>query len=172
MRSLIYLFQGLFIVALFACERPADTTYASEWNESEKPTMYAVSLYDTLPAKLISGIAIHEIHGIKASYASGRSTCYFEYDANAKDILQAISRLPFKRLDMAVADTLVREPDTTFSLGGKRLLSETELKASDFFWNIQPDQFTYYECLKSPARHTLLIHKKTGRILHRIEYHS
>ena len=80
-----------------------------------------------------------------------------------------VASLPFKP-DHTVSDTLCRKMGLPFSLAGKKILSEKEKEATRFFWEINPSEYDYYECRKGPVRHTLLIHKVNGTILHRMEF--
>lgn len=167
MKYWCYFFHFFFILAIFACKKPPETATIQEWSGKEEPAISSISLYDTIPS-IIKQINIHEIRGIKAAYPSGAFTCYFEYDAEPAEMLKLISMLPFKRNGMS-SDTIVRPMESEFSTSGKTLLTEEEISSSEFFWNIDPRQYSYYECVKNPVRHTILVNKNTGRILHRIE---
>ena len=105
----------------------------------------------------------------KVTYKSGKSTCYYEYEAKGDNLLSVITRLPFKLKTHARIDSTYRAMNTPFSLSGQEILTKEEITASAFFWRIDPDEFDYYECLKDSDRHTVLINKKTKQILHRIE---
>jgi hypothetical protein len=167
MRSSLLL-SVLLCIIFFACKKPSSYVGdASTWNEFKTPTLSNVSVYDTLPKKVFQYTSVHQLSGIKASYASGRSTTYFEYEGEPSSFLRAISTLPFSPTE--ISDTFCRKIDEPFSLSGKRLLSDEEIKAASFFWGIDPADYTQYECLKGRQRHTILISNTTGRILHRIE---
>lgn len=164
-----FILPGLLILSIFACEKPKNTSYFPD--EYANPQITRMTLRDTLSAKSLSNLYIQELKGVKVSYASGRYTCYFEYNANQQDILKVINTLPFD-INTRLSDTLCRKMDEEFSLNGKRIRSNQEIASSSFFWNINPNNFTYYECIKSPMRHTLLLDKHSNRILHRIEIES
>src|SRR5688572_1886075 len=165
----ISLFISVLVVfGLLSCERPpAYLNDTSTWDEFKTPTLSNVSVYDTLPKKIFQYVAINQLNGIKAAYSSGRSTIYFEFEGDPSSFLRAISTLPFTKTD--VSDTFCRKIDKPFSLRGKRLLSDQEIRAASFFWEIDPAEFTQYECLKGKQRHTILVSNTSGRILHRIE---
>jgi len=164
-----FILPVLLILSIFACERPKDTSYLPD--EYANPQIAQITLRDTLSAKSISNLVIQELKGVKASYVTGRYTCYFEYNTNQQDLLRAINTLPFD-MNTRLSDTQCRKIEGNFSVNGKRARSDREVESSSFFWNINPDDFTYYECIKSPMRHTLLLDKHSNRILHRIEIES
>jgi hypothetical protein len=164
------LFPLSLIVAIAACKRPtAAINQTGIWDEASAPSIDKTSLWDTIPARFIANVNIKEVNGVKASYTSGRSTSYHEYEVSSVEkLLVSISSLPFKNTN-AINDTTCRAINTVFSLSGKDIVSEEEIKAADFFWRINPADYDYYECIKTPMRHTILINKKTRRVLHRIE---
>lgn len=166
MRLSSFLYPGLLALVFLACEKPAIHTYEGTWPDYADPSVATVSLYDTLPKKALANVMILELHGVKASYRNGRSTSYFEYEAEPAAIIRALSALPFAKTD--VADTLPRKVDGVFSLSGKSILSEREIEAASFFWKIDPKEYTVFECLKGGQRHTLLVGNE-GKILHRIQ---
>ena len=169
--TILILFPIAIMMLRAACERPTkaiNNTDIYGWDEYKNPVITRTSLYDTLPKKFTSELNMASINGIKATYPSGKYTAYFEYKADPEKVLNAIGTLPFKKSD-AVSDTTCRALPIPFSLSGKSVLSMSEIKASSFFWNINPHDFFYYECLKAPERHTILINKITGMVLHRIE---
>jgi hypothetical protein len=161
-------FPLLLLLAIITCKKPTASLNSTAWEEYTNPVITPAVLRDTLPVKYYALLSAQEIHGIKVSYPSGNHTSYFEYVADAENVLRTISALPFKRTN-ALVDAACRMSQLPFSLTGKTILSQEETAAAQFFWNINPNDYIHYECLKSPARHTLLIHKRTKRILHRIE---
>jgi hypothetical protein len=164
-----FILPVLLILSIFACEKPKYNSYLPD--EFANPQITQATLLDTVSEKLLSNLTIQELKGVKATYVTGRYTCYFEYNANQHDILKVINTLPFN-INTRLSDTLCRKIDEPFSLSGKRILSDQEVASSVFFWNINPEDFTYYECIKSPMRHTILLDKHSNRILHRIEIES
>jgi hypothetical protein len=161
------LFATLLLLSFFSCTKPTALLQDNVQEDYKSPTLSHISIYDTIPGKFLNGVSIKEYNGVKALHQSGRYTCYFQYDANAEAILRVVGSLPFRKTDFA--DSLCRKIERTFSLTGKTILSDDEVNAASFFWTIDPEQFTYYECLKGQQRHTLLINNTTGTILHRIE---
>jgi len=168
MRYLSWALPIFLVSYLFACTKPVRREVITVWNEKNSPVITNTSLFDTLRVNAIRALDIHELHGVRASYLSGKTVSYFEYDTDPEKLLTFISCLPFKKTD-AVSDTVCHLQNFTFSQSGRELLSGEELTSAAFFWKINPDDYLYYECLKSPARHTILINKKTKRVLHRIE---
>ena len=167
MRSLIL--PILLILSIFACQKPANTSYLAD--EYANPKIELVTLRDTLTAQTLSNLSIQEVKGVKATYVTGKSTAYFEYIANHHELLMLMNTLPFN-INAPLSDTVCRKMSKEFSLRGKLILSDQEIESSAFFWNINPEDFTYYECIKSPMRHTILFDKHSNRILHRIEFES
>ncbi len=166
--KLSYALPVFILSSIFACKRPSESHADTVWSEHKSPTLTTTLLRDTLPYRFISNLHITEVHGVKASYSSGQQTSYYEYEADPEMILKMVSSLPFKRSN-SVSDTTCRAFEIPFSMTGKRFISAKELQAANFFWQINPKDFFYYECLKNPDRHTILINKITGRILHRVE---
>jgi hypothetical protein len=162
-----FIFPLLLIASAFACSKHK-SKISTEWNEYASPRIENVRLYDSIPALAKHHLAIKELHGIKVNYISGRSASYFEYEADAEKLIKTLGALPFLKSN-EVSDTLCREMQHSFSLSGNKVLSAQEIKAASFFWKINTDEYQYYECIKWPSRHTLLINKTTGRILHRVE---
>src|SRR5688572_3125818 len=103
MKRLVFI--ACAITLFFSCKRPAellnDTT---TWSDYRSPLLASVSVYDTLPKKALAQVSIHEIHGIKATYPSGKFTSYFEYEADPNRLVLALQSIPFSMYD--VGDTL------------------------------------------------------------------
>jgi hypothetical protein len=170
MRLLAFIFPLFLFAAGFACQKPVEPVNFT-WIEYAKPFISKATIYDSLPGLKNNTLYIKELKGVKVTYASGKTASYFEYEADAKKLIRTISALPFQKGN-AVNDTLCRKTENTFSLSAKKVLSKEEVASANFFWGIQPKDYTCYECLKYPARHTVLINKITGTILHRIEVES
>lgn len=168
MRNLSWGLPFFLISYLFACNKPVSREVITVWNEKNHPIILKTSVFDTIRVSSIRALDIQELHGVSARYPSGKNVSYFEYEADTSTLLTFISCLPFKN-NNNVSDTTCRLQNFDFSLSDKQFLSPEELAAASFFWDILPHEYSYYECLKSPERHTLLIHKQTGRVLHRIE---
>jgi hypothetical protein len=164
------LFLLLAIAAIFwSCQRNtmADVEQDTVLEAYRSPAFKHISLYDTLPKRAVDYLSAVEINGVRATYPSGKHTSYFEYEADPMRVLFAVQSVPFAMNEGG--DTLCRDMNQTFTLSGHRVLSREEKSKSSFFWDIDPDDFVYYECLKGVQRHTILISKNSNRILHRIE---
>lgn len=161
-------FAALLLLAFTACKKDPlmnDLTHQA----GDVPLITPAALEDTLSKNALTGVAVTQLHGVKATHASGRYTCYFVYEAtDPRELLRRISALPFRRGQRA--DTLCRQMDKPFSASGQRFLSQEEIKASAFFWPADPNQYIHYECIKGTQRHTLLVSKTGSEILHRIEH--
>jgi len=168
MRHLSWALPAFLVSYLFACTKPTSREVITVWNEKNHPLISKISLFDTIHINTILALDIREVHGVNARYRSGKKVSYFEYDTDASTLLTFITCLPFQ-MNNSISDTTCRLQNFDFSLSDKKFLSREERDAADFFWDINPKDYRYYECLKSPERHTLLIHKQTGRVLHRIE---
>src|SRR6187401_707890 len=119
MRSSLLL-SILLCTIFFACKKPnSDLSDASTWEEFKTPSLSNVSVYDTLPKKVFQYASVHQLNGIRAAYASGKSTTYFEFEGEASSFLRAISTLPFSPSE--ISDTFCRKIEDPFSLSGKRL---------------------------------------------------
>ena len=164
------LFLALAVIAMFwSCQRNTAVELEQDnvWVDYKSPTFKHISLYDTLPKRAVDYLAAVEINGVRAIYQSGRHTSYLEYEAEPMRVLFAVQSIPFAMHEGG--DTLCRAMNETFSLSGQRVLSKEEKSKASFFWNIDPTDFVYYECLKGRQRHTILVSKTSNRILHRIE---
>ncbi len=116
------------------------------------------------------GFELNQLNGVKIlNPATGKYTYYFEYIANKQDTLRRIEALPFLKDNRpsSLSCELMNAPLNP--LDGSTLTQE-ERDATSFFWDAQTDEFTFYECYKSPMKHTLLLSKTSDRILHRVEY--
>jgi hypothetical protein len=163
------LFPLALVALFFACKKPSALLNENEgWQDYRVAVIINVSVYDTLPKKMLDQLEIKSIAGMRATYQSGKFTTYLSYETpDHNKLLTAMQAIPFRISD--VADTLCRDMDRLFSLNGKTVLSSDEIEAADFFWDIDPTQFAYYECTKGNQRHTLLISRNSNRVLHRIE---
>jgi hypothetical protein len=168
MKKIILLTLGVISV-FWSCQRNTgvEVEQDSVWQDYKSPTFKHISLYDTLPENVVNYIAATEINGVRAMYSSGRHTSYLEYEADPMRVLFAVQSIPFAMHEGG--DTLCRDMNQKFSLSGNRVLSKEEQQQASFFWNMNPDEFVYYECLKGSQRHTILVSKNSNRILHRIE---
>lgn len=112
---------------------------------------------------------VQQLNGVKIfNPETGKPTYYFEYIANKQDTLRRISAMPFlkdNRKSSMACELMYSDLNPL-----ENNLSQEERDASSFFWNAQADEFTFYECYKSPVKHTLLLSKTSDRILHKIEF--
>lgn len=163
---LIVPFVVLFSFALFKRNIPSD--YNPEFNTPNAPIVLATSLADTLGQTTFQKLHIRDVEGIKVKYPSGNYASYFEYEAERNTVLHVISNQPFARYAQ-LADTRARK----ISADELKLVQSTvtglEFESTSF-WSVNPDEYEVYECLKSPMKHTVLVNKKSNKILHRIEY--
>ena len=98
-----------------------------------------------------SRLSLEQLNGVRILNSdTGKYTYYFEYIANKQDTLRAISALPFLKDNTA--------------------LTQEERDGTSFFWNARAEDFTFYECYKSPVKHTILLSKTSDRILHKVEF--
>jgi hypothetical protein len=164
------LFLLLAVAGVFwSCQRNtmADVEQDNVWEAYRSPAFKHISLYDTLPKRAVDYLSAVEINGVRATYPSGKHTSYHEYVADPIRVLFAVQSIPFAMNEGG--DTLCREMNRPFTLSGQRVLSREEKLRASFFWEVNPDEFLYYECVKGVQRHTILISKNSKRILHRIE---
>lgn len=113
---------------------------------------------------------LEQLNGVKIlNPDTGRFTYYFEYIASKPDTLHRIAALPFLKDNRPSSLTCERMNSNSNPLDGAAL-SQTERDATSFFWDARADEFTFYECYKSPVKHTLLLSKTSDRILHKVEF--
>ena len=111
---------------------------------------------------------IQEIHAVKVSRAD-KVSFYFEYEADHTKVLSLLASMSF-RLDnnnSSVQCGLMNSESNPLLCFGA--LSQVERDASSFFWSANATDYTFYECTKSPLKHTMLVSKTSSRILHRVE---
>jgi hypothetical protein len=122
---------------------------------------------DILHKATIEGLK--QLHGVRITYVDRTKIAYyFEYEANVQDTLKVIGSLPFVIDDNASSLECTLMESKTNPLETMET-SEQVREATAFFWNLKPSDFIFYECAKSPLKHTLLISKTSSRILHKIE---
>ena len=135
-------------------------------------TGYSIS-YASVQADILNHVSvegIQEIHGVKImDYDHNKVEYYFEYNANAEDTLKMIASLPFAIDDhvSSVAPTLMESNSNPLKINAA--FTEEVREATSFFWNAKAEDFIFYECIKSPMKHTLMISKTSSRILHKVE---
>lgn len=144
-----------------------------DWKEEETdPNL----VYSITPASLQNDIlhkatieGFKQLHGVRVTYADRTKVAYyFEYEANAQDTLNVIGSLPFV-LDDNVSSLECTLMESKTNPLETMELSEQVREATAFFWNLKASDYIFYECAKSPLKHTLLISKTSSRILHKVE---
>lgn len=117
-----------------------------------------------------SFVDVHEIHGVKISCNDqNKYAYYFEYRANALDTIRAIEALPFDPYGRVSSTSCVLMNSDENPLEERTAFPEEVQHAIAFFWNANPEDFTFYECIRSPEKHMVLISKTSDRILHKVE---
>ena len=133
---------------------------------------YSIS-YASVQADIFNNISINgiqEIHGVKIiDYDHQKIEYYFEYEANELDTLKMIANLPFAIDDHVSNVAPVRMESSINPLKVNNAFTEEIKDAISFFSNAKAEEFTFYECVKSPMKHTLLVSKTSSRILHKVE---
>lgn len=117
-----------------------------------------------------ASINLQQLNGVKViNPDTGKYTFYFEYIANKQDTLRLISALPFLK-DNRPSSLTCNLMNVSFDPLDNSTLTQEERDATSFFWNAHAEDFTFYECYKSPVKHTLLLSKTSDRILHKVEF--
>lgn len=129
--------------------------------------------YASVQADIFNNVSIgniQEIHGVKImDYDHQKVEYYFEYEANEMDTLKMIASLPFV-VDNNISNVApVRMESNSNPLDVNPTFTEEIRDAIAFFSNAKAEEFTFYECVKSPMKHTLLVSKTSSRILHKVE---
>lgn len=165
--SIFSLTPLLLIIAAFACNKPAHigNSYINEIS----PVVFSTSLADTLPLKTVEQLQAKTATGIKVQYIDGRHVCYFEYEADPRNVIKAISNVAFSKIAV-LADTTCRRVSQRHLELLKQQISASEMDHSAFFWSQENDNMHVYECIKPPFKHTLLVGQNSIRIFHRIEF--
>lgn len=139
--------------------------------ETASAIAFRTTLADTLGEKTFQKLHIANVEGVKIKYITGNTTSYFEYRADSKTVIKAISELPFPKY-ASLADTRCRPIPFERVRERKGSITSLEYQNSESFWNVNESNVEVYECLKGDELHTLLIDKKSNRILHRIEFQA
>lgn len=140
-----------------------DTTYESYFT---MPVAEALVSHDVFK----DAFAVQQLNGVKVvDSKTGKFTYYFEYIANKQDTLRRVAALPFSLKDNRPSSVACELLTTTVNPLDSSKIAAAEKQASAFFWNVNAEDFTFYECYKSPVKHTLLLSKTSDRILHKVE---
>lgn len=117
-----------------------------------------------------SGFNVKQLNGVKiVNPDTGKVTYYFEYIANKQDTLRRISVMPFLK-DNRQSSLSCELMTSSLNPLDNSALTQEERDATSFFWNARAEDFIFYECYKSPVKHTLLLSKTSDLILHKVEF--
>jgi hypothetical protein len=170
MKQLRFLVPLVFISAFFSCQsrEKKHLTYAQA--ENAPPLVIYTSLDDTLPKKSVQSLNLPQrVLGTKVKYMTGHYASYFVYDADGEDVLSMIANLPFS-MNAVTADTTCLRMDRHHLELIREKISAQEYENAAAFWSAG-DDFEIYACSKYPYMHTVLINRKSNKVLHRIDYH-
>ncbi len=136
----------------------------AEWTAtiSEASVQHEIFKDNTFEVRQTAGVKIYHPQ-------TGRYVYYFDYVANKQDTLRRIAALPFLK-DNRPSSLTCELMDSPLNPLEPPALSAEEKEATAFFWEAQAETFTFYECYKSPVKHTLLLSKTSDRILHKVEF--
>lgn len=163
-----YLVSGLLIVlfAAAATYLPGDERAANEFTRYFGPVSQA-SVHEFFNDPYLS---LQQRNGVKVlNPDTGKFTYYFEYIADRQDTLRRIAEMPFLK-DNGVSSIACELLNTDSNPLDPGSLTEEEQEATSFFWSARAEDFIFYECYKSPVKHTLLLSKTSDRILHKVEF--
>jgi hypothetical protein len=132
----------------------------------------ATSLDEMLPEKSVRALGLKEsVSGFKVTHPGGAFVTYFEYDANSNDVLTMLAHSPFS-MYAAKSDTTARTISFSELEALRQYVTAEEFENAAAFWTATAEDFEAFECVKAPLRHTVLVHKRTRKVLHRIEYQA
>lgn len=137
---------------------------------TELPVTQATSLADSIPIEYYQQLNVVEKQGNKF-FDKDKAVTYLEYETDAQTLLKTIARLPFSKYAVR-ADTVCIETGFYGFATTRNSISEEELNTGTYFWNIEPNNYQVFECIKGSEKHTLLISRLSDQVLHRIEYTS
>jgi len=159
-------FAVLFSFALFKKNIPQPDHQALHGNT---PIILATSLADTLGESAFQRLHIADVDGIKVKYPTGNFASYFEYQADHQNLLRAVGSLP-ATLYASRVDTSCRPISFENLPTELQHPCDLEQENASTFWFASREDYVVYDCLKAPFRHTLLLHKTTNMVIHRIEF--
>lgn len=117
-----------------------------------------------------SDFNVKQLNGVKlVNQDTGKITYYFEYIANKQDTLRRISAMPFLK-DNRQSSLSCELMTSSLNPLDNSTLTQEERDATSFFWSARAEDFIFYECYKSPVKHTLLLSKTSDLILHKVEF--
>lgn len=168
MKQTLYFVPLLFISAFFGCQSPEKKHITYEQAENAPPLVIYTSLDDTLPKKSMQALNLPRVLGTKVKYMTGHYASYFEYEADGDDVLRMIGNLPFS-MEAVRADTTCLKMDKRHLDLIRDKISPQEYENASAFWSAG-DDFEIYACVKYPYLHTVLINRKSNKVLHRVAY--
>lgn len=167
MKSALF-FSVLLLLSIVACKKPSYSTDGLVYDHS-MPVLFYTSLADTLPKKTFDQLNLSDrVVGIKINNLNGLDVRYFEYQADPDVMIGALSKMAFDKHEIR-ADTLCRKITSQEMRLTFEQVSSSELAYASSFFNSTSASFEFYECLKSPYRHHVVIDRVTNKVMHRIE---
>ncbi len=136
----------------------------------ELPFTQTTSLEDSIPMEYYRQLNVVEKQGNKF-FEKDKAVAYLEYETDVQALLKTIASLPFSKYAVR-ADTVCIETGFYGFTSIRNSISAEELNTGSYFWNIEPNDYRVYECIKGYEKHTLLISKNSDQVLHRIEFTS
>jgi hypothetical protein len=171
-KLVLLLFPGLLLGGVIIGCRPEKRSIPATIDLGMGEVSMATALDEMLPEKSVRELGLKDrVPGTKIKHPGGAFVTYFEYDAKSSDVLAMLAHSPFSMYAIK-SDTTARAI-SFYELELLRLrITEEEYQNAPDFWSAKADEFDAFECIKAPLMHTVLIHKKTKKILHRIEYQA
>lgn len=149
------------LFALGSCKKPRLEPSA----ESVPPIILATSINDSLPSGTVKALGLEKVNGLKILYRSGEQISYFQYRTDRKKLLRVLSELPFNA-DSRIADTLCRQISIKDLGRPWDDLSNLDSRMPAY---IDDADVVVYQCSKPPYLHTIIAHKASDEISHRVE---
>jgi hypothetical protein len=157
-------FSSLLFLAILGCSKPNFET--TEVSDGFAPMVFHTSLADTLPAKTFDQLQLsNKTVGIKVTDLSGLDVRYFEYEADADILINALSTSPFN-VDGSFSDLSCRKLSILdLDLGlNPEICTTSDRPYLTAFLNKYRKNFEVYECVKSPLKHQLFIDRTIARL--------
>ncbi len=136
----------------------------------EVSVTHTTSLADSIPIEYYQQLNVVEKQGIRF-FDKDKVITYLEYETDPQALLKIIASLPFSKFAVR-ADTVCIETGFYGFATIRNAISTEEQEAGSYFWNIEPNDYQVFECIKGYEKHTLLINRDSDQVLHRIEYTS
>jgi hypothetical protein len=162
MKSLInLLFPLAFLLMIFGCD---STQHKAKWEPSVTPAY----LNDSLPPSLLKETGARQLQGYRLMKTPDSYTYFFEYEANQKELLRQMARVPFAA-DSLRADVQCRIITDIEKLESLKRNFKEGLIARNFFLKNNLNDYTVYECVKSPQHHIIMLNKHSDNVIHVIQ---